>query len=73
MHRNLNEWCISFGTKHGSYEGAIFVYRIYKLPRVRHNEPFAKRRAGQLRRDERRFAIKQKENYTWLTPPASPE
>lgn len=39
--------------------GALWrVYRSFRF--VRHDEPFAKRRAGRLRRQERRFRLSHK-------------
>jgi hypothetical protein len=64
MTMTLRELILAFGRKKGTYVyGTIFVYKRFKFPRVRHDEPFAKRKAGKLRRDARYFNRHQKEQY----------
>ena len=39
------------------------VHKSFKLSRLRHDEPFAKRRAGKLRRAARHFRLEDKRSY----------
>lgn len=61
MEKNNAPVALAFDRKRSDVSGTMFVYRQFKLPAVRHDEPFAKRKAGKIRRQERRFVRHDKE------------
>lgn len=64
MKHSFGEFMSLFAHKRGhGVGGTLLIYRQYRLPRLRHDEPFAKRRAGRLRRDERHFILRSKSDH----------
>jgi hypothetical protein len=61
MLRSLDDLLREFGRKRGDIYGTMIVYRQFKLPPIRHSAPFAKRKVGKQRREERRLVRRLKE------------